>query len=195
MIHADKHGFLAVPPEDEARLLEAARFMDANECRTVIRPRRGSAGKSTAEIVTAFDAAVGQFGENAAQRLPAARANGHDGTHIQQRRSHDLRTITDLGTLALFFASVAVLLAGSPRVDAPDVKRQASGNGEMTLFAFDDQAIPLRDNLQLTLVPAEKHPQNPVLRCGPQGCPITATPCCTAASFASAASSACGIWE
>jgi regulator of RNase E activity RraA len=69
LIHADKHGFLAVPPEDEAPLLEAARFMDDNECRTVIPAARGSAGKSTAEIVTAFDAALVQFGENAAQRF------------------------------------------------------------------------------------------------------------------------------
>jgi 4-hydroxy-4-methyl-2-oxoglutarate aldolase len=36
LIHADKHGFLAIPPEDEAGLLEAARFMDANECQTLI---------------------------------------------------------------------------------------------------------------------------------------------------------------
>ena len=28
LIHADKHGFLVVPAEDEARLLEAAMFMD-----------------------------------------------------------------------------------------------------------------------------------------------------------------------
>ncbi|WP_218103877.1 RraA family protein [Paenibacillus hemerocallicola] len=36
LIHADKYGFLAIPPEDEARLLEAARYMDDNECNTVI---------------------------------------------------------------------------------------------------------------------------------------------------------------
>ena len=43
LIHADKHGFLAVPKEDEAKLLEAARFMDANECNTVIPAARGAA--------------------------------------------------------------------------------------------------------------------------------------------------------
>jgi hypothetical protein len=42
---------------------------------------------------------------------------------------------------------------------------------EQTFFAFDDHAIPWRDNLQLTLVQAEKHPANPVLRCGPEGSP------------------------
>jgi regulator of RNase E activity RraA len=36
LIHADKHGFLAIPAADEPRLLEAATFMDANECNTVI---------------------------------------------------------------------------------------------------------------------------------------------------------------
>jgi hypothetical protein len=42
---------------------------------------------------------------------------------------------------------------------------------EVVLFAFDDQAIPWHHNLQLTLVPAEKHPANPVLRQGPVGAP------------------------
>jgi len=31
LIHADQHGFLAIPPEDESRLLEASLFMDRNE--------------------------------------------------------------------------------------------------------------------------------------------------------------------
>ena len=64
LIHADKHGFLAVPPEDEMRLLEAARFMDDNECRTVIAAARGSAGKSAAEMLAEFDAAIAQFSVN-----------------------------------------------------------------------------------------------------------------------------------
>jgi regulator of RNase E activity RraA len=40
LIHADKHGFLAIPREDEARLLQAATFMDANECNSVISAAR-----------------------------------------------------------------------------------------------------------------------------------------------------------
>jgi regulator of RNase E activity RraA len=47
LIHADKHGFLAIPPEDVPHLLEAARFMDANECATVIAAARDSTGKTT----------------------------------------------------------------------------------------------------------------------------------------------------
>jgi 4-hydroxy-4-methyl-2-oxoglutarate aldolase len=31
LIHADQHGFLAIPPEDESRLFEATLFMDRNE--------------------------------------------------------------------------------------------------------------------------------------------------------------------
>ncbi len=40
LIHADKHGFLAVPTADETRLLQAACFMDSNECNTVIAAAR-----------------------------------------------------------------------------------------------------------------------------------------------------------
>ncbi|MGA2067387.1 MAG: RraA family protein [Thermoguttaceae bacterium] len=69
LIHADKHGFLVVPPQDEARLLEAARFMDQNECRTMIAAARASAGKSTADILAEFDAAAARFGDNAANRF------------------------------------------------------------------------------------------------------------------------------
>lgn len=43
LIHADKHGFIAIAAEDEARLLEAAAFMDANECNTVIAAARQGA--------------------------------------------------------------------------------------------------------------------------------------------------------
>jgi 4-hydroxy-4-methyl-2-oxoglutarate aldolase len=37
LIHADKHGFLIIPEEDQARILEASVFMDNNECETVIK--------------------------------------------------------------------------------------------------------------------------------------------------------------
>ncbi len=36
LIHADKHGFLVIAPEEQERLLDAATFMDRNECETVI---------------------------------------------------------------------------------------------------------------------------------------------------------------
>ncbi|HYR59613.1 MAG TPA: RraA family protein [Chthoniobacteraceae bacterium] len=65
LVHADKHGFLAVPIEDEPRLLEAARFMDANECETLIPAARDIAGKSAREVLDAINAAGARFGENA----------------------------------------------------------------------------------------------------------------------------------
>jgi 4-hydroxy-4-methyl-2-oxoglutarate aldolase len=36
LIHADKHGFLIIPEEDQPNILEATLFMDNNECDTVI---------------------------------------------------------------------------------------------------------------------------------------------------------------
>jgi 4-hydroxy-4-methyl-2-oxoglutarate aldolase len=51
LIHADKHGFLVIPKEDESHLLDAVRFMDENECETVISSARGAYGKSTSDIL------------------------------------------------------------------------------------------------------------------------------------------------
>jgi regulator of RNase E activity RraA len=69
LIHADKHGFLAIPPEDEARVLDAARFMDANECQTLIPAARDSHGKSSGEICAAIDEAAGRFGAAAREKF------------------------------------------------------------------------------------------------------------------------------
>ena len=65
LIHADKHGFLVIPEEDEAGLLEASRFMDTNECVTLISAAKESAGMAAEEIVERLDQAARQFGENA----------------------------------------------------------------------------------------------------------------------------------
>ncbi len=69
LIHADKHGFLAVPFGDEKRLLEAARLMDANECQTLLPAARGAAGKPLAQICAEFDAAAPQFRKNAKKKF------------------------------------------------------------------------------------------------------------------------------
>lgn len=42
---------------------------------------------------------------------------------------------------------------------------------EKIFFAFDDHSIPWQHNLKVTLVPATKHPGNPVLRRGAEGAP------------------------
>ncbi len=65
LIHADKHGFIVVAPEEQAGLLEAARFMDANECNTLIPAARNSSGQQLSDICDALDAAGKAFSENA----------------------------------------------------------------------------------------------------------------------------------
>jgi len=65
LIHADKHGFIVLSPEEEPTILEAARFMDANECQTVIPAARSAAGRSTEEILFSLSEAGAQFGKNA----------------------------------------------------------------------------------------------------------------------------------
>ena len=47
----------------------------------------------------------------------------------------------------------------------------AAHAGERVFFALDDHSIPWQHNLKVTLVAAEKHPGNPVLRRGPAGAP------------------------
>lgn len=69
LIHADKHGFLAVPEADEAGLLAAAVFMDAGECRTVIPAARFAAGLPTAELLARIEAAAAEFRKAAAERF------------------------------------------------------------------------------------------------------------------------------
>src|SRR5690606_29034157 len=69
LIHADKHGFLAVDQDEEKRLLEATRFMDANECRTVIPAARNVAGRSMEEILAALGEAGARFQANAKERF------------------------------------------------------------------------------------------------------------------------------
>lgn len=60
LLHADKHGFLAIPAADEARLLEAASFMDANECNSVIAAAR-HVNESDPRLLERLAQAVQQF--------------------------------------------------------------------------------------------------------------------------------------
>lgn len=69
LIHADKHGFLAIPEEDQARLLDASLFMDRNECETVIPSARSAAGKPMAEFLEDFTGAAAQFGKNVKKKF------------------------------------------------------------------------------------------------------------------------------
>jgi 4-hydroxy-4-methyl-2-oxoglutarate aldolase len=71
LIHADKHGFLVIPREDETRLLDAARFMDSNECRTVIQAARAAAGKPFDQVLAEMDAAGAAFRKIAGDKFHA----------------------------------------------------------------------------------------------------------------------------
>ena len=55
LIHADKHGFLVIPQEDERALLDASVFMDNNECDNKIPASRSSAGKTMQQILEEMD--------------------------------------------------------------------------------------------------------------------------------------------
>jgi len=65
LIHADKHGFLVIPEEEQEPLLEAARFMDSNECQTVIAAARSVQGLGTGEILKQ----VNEAGTESARRV------------------------------------------------------------------------------------------------------------------------------
>jgi regulator of RNase E activity RraA len=69
LIHADKHGFLVVPKEDEAHLLEAARFMDGNECDNMIAAARGFPGRSLREHLGQIRESSRAFGRAAREKF------------------------------------------------------------------------------------------------------------------------------
>lgn len=51
LIHADQHGFLVIPDEDQPRLLEATASMDRLECDTVIAAGTSTAGQTADELI------------------------------------------------------------------------------------------------------------------------------------------------
>lgn len=69
LIHADQHGFLAMTQDEEAQILDAARFMDSNECTTVICAARDCAGRSVEELLNQMDDAGAKFREAARKRF------------------------------------------------------------------------------------------------------------------------------
>jgi 4-hydroxy-4-methyl-2-oxoglutarate aldolase len=71
LIHADKHGFLVIPPEDQPGILEAARAMDYNECATLIAAARVGANNSS-ELLENLEAAVRKFNVAARRKYPGA---------------------------------------------------------------------------------------------------------------------------
>ncbi len=69
LIHADKHGFIAIPEQDEGPLLGAALAMDRNECETVIAAARSCHGLSMAETLEKIDRAAAEFGQRVASQF------------------------------------------------------------------------------------------------------------------------------
>lgn len=61
LIHADKHGFIAIPSNDEEELLNASVGMDVNECETVISAAKSATGKRMDEITESIDRAAAEF--------------------------------------------------------------------------------------------------------------------------------------
>lgn len=61
LIHADKHGFLAVTPEESAVLLRAALAMDGLECEHVLPAARNHDGETAWDILKGFELAGAAF--------------------------------------------------------------------------------------------------------------------------------------
>lgn len=64
LIHADKHGFIVIKPEEQAGLLEAIQFMDANECNTIIPTARNTSGQSISDILENITRNLKEFSKN-----------------------------------------------------------------------------------------------------------------------------------
>lgn len=72
LIHADQHGFLIIPEDDQKMALEAGIFMDSNECHTVISAAREAHGKTPTEVLTAMEESSRLFSEAAKARFGVA---------------------------------------------------------------------------------------------------------------------------
>ncbi len=59
---------LVIPSQDQAQLLEAARFMDSNECQTMIAAARNVSGQTAEETLQAIDTACDKFIKNTEAR-------------------------------------------------------------------------------------------------------------------------------
>lgn len=65
LIHADKHGFMAIDAEDCEHLLEAVKFMDANECNHLLNLSRNTAGMALDRFIEEYAVAVDKFKSDA----------------------------------------------------------------------------------------------------------------------------------
>ncbi len=81
LIHADKHGFMAINPEDAEHLLAAARFMDQNECEHLLSFSRNASGMSKQEFIDGYSRRVELFKRDTAafiKSLGTEEKSNHD---------------------------------------------------------------------------------------------------------------------
>lgn len=71
LIHADKHGFIVIPRDGQKRLLEATRFMDDNECNTVIAAGLRGTGNTDPANLAAMKKAGAAFGSATRRKFKA----------------------------------------------------------------------------------------------------------------------------
>ncbi len=69
LIHADQHGFMKIPAEDQRDVFDATLFMDGNECTSVIETSQLMAGRSMAETRAEMEKAERRFGAAALERF------------------------------------------------------------------------------------------------------------------------------
>ncbi|MBT3470320.1 MAG: RraA family protein [Opitutae bacterium] len=69
LIHADKHGFMIIPEEDQAQLLDASIFMDKNECDTLIAAARAAEGLTMKETLKSIRQANKAFNQAAEDKF------------------------------------------------------------------------------------------------------------------------------
>merc|ERR1712123_470395 len=73
LIHADKHGFIVVPEEDEENLLEATEFMDLMERKYVIVPGREGVGKHPRVIAKEMEEVCEKMGKEKKEKYGSFR--------------------------------------------------------------------------------------------------------------------------
>ena len=69
LLHADKHGFLAIPNGEEKDLLDASVFMDKNECDNLINVARLAAGKPMDQVLDELNTGGRAFGAAAKEKF------------------------------------------------------------------------------------------------------------------------------
>jgi regulator of RNase E activity RraA len=69
LVHADKHGFIAIPQEDEGAVFDATLFMDGNEFDTVIEASQILRGEDVTRIRARQVEAERRFGAAARERF------------------------------------------------------------------------------------------------------------------------------